>query len=77
MTFAKAGQSWHQYRLAFDFAVVKHGTVDWGDVKSFKAAQAIGVSLGLEKLNFELPHLQARGGLTLAQAAAGKKPVFK
>lgn len=77
VTYAKGGQSWHNYRLAFDFVVMKHEKADWGDMKSYKAARKIGEALGLEGLSFELAHLQARGGLTLAQAAAGKKPVFK
>jgi peptidoglycan L-alanyl-D-glutamate endopeptidase CwlK len=76
VTFARGGQSWHNYRLAFDFAVVHNGKIDWGDRKSYLAARQIGVALGLEGLSFELAHLQARGGLTLAQAAAGKKPSF-
>jgi peptidoglycan L-alanyl-D-glutamate endopeptidase CwlK len=77
VTYARGGQSWHNHRLAFDFAVVKHGKIDWGDRKSYLAARKIGEALGLEGLSFELAHLQARGGLTLAQAQAGKKPVFK
>jgi peptidoglycan LD-endopeptidase CwlK len=76
VTYARGGQSWHNYRLAFDFAVLKHGEIDWGDRKSYLAARKIGESLGLEGLSFELAHLQARGGLTLAQAAAGKQPSF-
>lgn len=76
VTFAKGGQSWHNYRCAFDFAVTKHGEIDWGDRKSYLAARKIGEALGLEGLSFELAHLQARGGLTLSQAAAGKQPVY-
>ena len=76
VTYAKAGQSWHNYGLAFDFVVKHNGKIDWGDLKSYKAARKIGESLGLEGLSFELAHLQARGGLTLAQAQAGAKPKF-
>lgn len=76
VTFARGGQSWHNYRCAFDFAVMKHGQIDWGDRASYLAARKIGASIGLEGLSFELAHLQARGGLTLAQAAAGKQPVY-
>ena len=76
VTFARGGQSWHNYRVAFDFAILKHGKIDWGDIKSYRAARKIGESLGLEGLSFELAHLQARGGLTLAQARAGKAPVY-
>jgi peptidoglycan L-alanyl-D-glutamate endopeptidase CwlK len=76
VTYARGGQSWHNYRLAFDFAIMKHGKIDWGDRKSYLAARKIGESLGLEGLSFELAHLQLRGGLTLAQAAAGRQPGF-
>ena len=76
VTYAKGGQSWHNYGLAFDFVVKHNGKIDWGDVKSYKAARKIGENLGLEGLSFELAHLQNRGGLTLAQAAAGVKPKF-
>lgn len=76
VTYAKGGQSWHNYGLAFDFVVKHNGKIDWGDLKSYKAARKIGESLGLEGLSFELAHLQARGGLTLAQAQAGAKPKF-
>lgn len=76
VTYARGGQSWHNYRVAFDFAVVKHGKIDWGDTTSYRKARKIGESLGLEGLSFELAHLQARGGLTLAQARAGKAPVY-
>jgi len=76
VTYARGGQSWHNHRLAFDFAVMKHGQIDWGDRKSYLAARKIGEALGLEGLSFELAHLQARGGLTLAQAAAGRQPRF-
>lgn len=76
VTYARGGQSWHNYRLAFDFAILKHGKIDWGDRKSYLAARRIGEQLGLEGLSFELAHLQARGDITLAQAAVGKTPRF-
>lgn len=76
VTYARGGQSWHNYGLAFDFVVKHNGKIDWGDTKSYKKARKIGEALGLEGLSFELAHLQARGGLTLAQARAGKKPVY-
>lgn len=73
VTYARAGSSWHNHRAAFDFAVVKHGAIDWGDTKSYRAARKIGEGLGLEGLNFELAHLQFRGGKTIAQMQAGAK----
>lgn len=76
VTYAKAGQSWHNFRLAFDFVVMHNGKADWGDLKSYQRVRVIAKALGLEGLSFELAHLQARGGLTLAQASAGKQPKF-
>lgn len=76
VTNARGGQSWHNYRLAFDFVPVVNGKAMWNDARAFKRCRQIGENLGLEGLNFEMAHLQARGGLTLAQARAGKKPVF-
>lgn len=76
VTYARGGQSWHNYGLAFDFVVKHNGKVDWGDLPSYRKARKIGKSFGLEGLSFELAHLQARGGLTLAQARNGKKPTY-
>lgn len=76
VTYAKPGQSWHNYRLAFDFVPLVGGKPAWNDTRLFKKCRAIGESLGLEGLDFELAHLQARGGLTLAKALAGQQPVF-
>ena len=76
VTKAKAGQSWHNFRLAFDFVPIVNGKAVWNDARLFKRCRAIGESLGLEGLDFEMAHLQARGGLTIAQANAGKEPKF-
>jgi peptidoglycan L-alanyl-D-glutamate endopeptidase CwlK len=76
VTYAKPGQSWHNFRLAFDFVPIVNGKAVWNDARMFKKCRAIGESLGLEGLDFEMAHLQARGGLTLAQANAGKAPKF-
>lgn len=76
VTYAKGGESWHNFRLAFDFVVLRNGKVDWGDMKSYQKVRAIAKKHGLEGLSFELAHLQARGGLTLAQANAGAQPKF-
>ena len=77
VTNAKPGQSWHNYKLAFDFVPIQNGKAMWNDARAFKRCRQIGESLGLEGLSFEMAHLQARGGLSLAQARAGKQPVFK
>jgi peptidoglycan L-alanyl-D-glutamate endopeptidase CwlK len=74
VTHAKPGQSWHNFRLAFDFVPIKGGKAMWNDARTFRRCRQIGESLGLEGLDFEMAHLQFRGGLTLAQARAGKEP---
>jgi peptidoglycan LD-endopeptidase CwlK len=74
VTYARGGQSMHNYRLAFDFVVKHNGVIDWGDRKSYLAARKIGEGLGLRGLSFELAHLQWLGGLTEAQVRAGRLP---
>ena len=74
VTHAKPGQSWHNFRLAFDFVPIRDGKAMWNDARTFKRCRQIGESLGLEGLDFEMAHLEFRGGLTLAQARAGKEP---
>jgi peptidoglycan L-alanyl-D-glutamate endopeptidase CwlK len=74
VTRAKPGQSWHNFRLAFDFVPIRNGKAMWNDARTFKRCRQIGERLGLEGLDFEMAHLEFRGGLTLAQARAGKEP---
>ena len=80
VTNAKAGQSFHNYKLAFDFVPIVNGKAQWNDLATFKRAGAIGERLGLDWagrwVSFkELAHLQWTGDLSLAQLRAGKKPV--
>lgn len=77
VTKAKAGQSFHNYRLAFDFVPIVNGKAAWNDARLFKRCREIGESLGLEGLSFEMAHLQWTGGLSLAQLRAGKQPPSK
>lgn len=74
VTYAKGGQSFHNYRLAFDFVPIANGKAIWNDQRLFKKCREIGESLGLEGLEFEMAHLQWTGGLTLAQLQKGKRP---
>ena len=81
VTNAKAGQSWHNYRLAFDFCPIINGKAQWNDTKLFTRCGEIAESVGLEwvgrwKSFKELAHCQATAGLTLAQLQAGKLPQF-
>lgn len=81
VTNAKAGQSWHNYRLAFDVVPLRNGKPVWGtsgeDLKLWKAIGAVGKSLGLEwagdwKNMKEFPHFQYTQGLTLKDLQNGK-----
>jgi peptidoglycan L-alanyl-D-glutamate endopeptidase CwlK len=79
VTNAKAGQSFHNYKLAFDFVPIVNGKAQWNDLATFKRAGVIGERLGLDWagrwVSFkELAHMQWTGGLSLAQLRAGKKP---
>lgn len=77
VTNAKAGQSFHNYRLAFDFVPVKHGKALWNDANLFTECGKIAEGLGLEWagrwVSFkEMAHCQYTGGLTLKDLQNGK-----
>jgi peptidoglycan L-alanyl-D-glutamate endopeptidase CwlK len=77
VTKAKAGQSFHNYKVAFDFCPVVSGKAMWNDTKTFEHCGRIAEGLGLEwagrwKSFKELAHCQFTGGLTLADLQAGK-----
>lgn len=79
VTNAKAGQSFHNYQLAFDFVPIVNGKAMWNDHRTFQKLGELGESLGLDwagrwKSFPEMAHLQWTGGLTLAQLRAGKQP---
>lgn len=81
VTNAKAGQSYHNYRLAFDFCPVINGKAQWNDAGLFQRCGEIGESLGLDWagrwVKFkELAHMQATAGLRLADLQAGLLPDF-
>ena len=78
VTNAKAGQSWHNWRCAFDFVPVVNGKARWDDRAAYTKCGEIGESLGLEwagrwtgKLR-ETAHMQFTNGLTLADLQSGK-----
>ena len=77
VTNAKGGESWHNYHAAFDFVPMLNGKPQWGDTRLYERCGAIAEACGLEWagrwVKFkETAHCQYRGGLTLAQAKAGK-----
>lgn len=76
VTNAKGGYSFHNFRLAFDFAPVVNGKVPWNDTALFKRCGAIAKRCGLEwagdwKKFKELAHCQDSGGMTLEQLRNG------
>ncbi len=80
VTNAKAGQSYHNYRIAFDFCPIVNGKADWNNVANFTKCGEIAESLGLEWAGRwesfkELAHCQFTGGLTLADLQKGKQIV--
>lgn len=81
VTNARPGQSWHNWRCAFDVVPLRNGKPVWGtsgeDLKLWMAVGAIGKSCGLEwagdwRTFREYPHFQFTAGLTLAELQAGK-----
>ncbi len=77
VTNAKAGQSWHNWRCAFDFVPIVAGKAQWNDTKTFERCGELAESVGLEWAGRwtrfkELAHCQYTGGLTLADLQSGK-----
>jgi peptidoglycan L-alanyl-D-glutamate endopeptidase CwlK len=81
VTKAKAGQSWHNWRVAFDVVPLRNGKPVWGtsgvDGELWEKVGKIGESVGLEwagrwKTFKEYAHFQYTGGLTLADFQNGK-----
>lgn len=84
VTNAKPGQSWHNWRCAFDVVPLRNGKPVWGtsgpDGDLWRKIGELGELVGLEwagrwagKLR-EMAHFQYTGGLTLAQLQSGKVP---
>jgi len=77
VTNAKGGQSFHNWRVAFDFVPIVNGKAMWADTALFNKCGEIAESVGLEwagrwKTFKELAHCQQTFGLTLADFQAGK-----
>ena len=77
VTNAKGGQSFHNWKVAFDFCPIVNGKAQWNDVALFTKCGEIAESIGLEWagrwVKFrELAHCQYTNGLTLADFQAGK-----
>ena len=78
VTNAKGGQSYHNWRVAFDFCPIVNGKCQWQDADLFAICGRIGEDLGLEWAGRwsgkfkETAHLQFTGGLSLADFQNGK-----
>lgn len=81
VTNARGGQSYHNWRVAFDVVPLRDGKPVWittgSDGALWQTLGELGESLGLEwagrwKRFREFPHFQFTGGLSLADFADGK-----
>ena len=77
VTNAKAGQSFHNWKCAFDFVPIVNGKPNWNDTALYTKCGEIAESVGLEwagrwKIFKELAHCQYTGGLTLHDFQQGK-----
>ncbi len=78
VTKARPGQSYHNYRLAFDFVPIVNGKADYKNLKTFERCGEIAEQVGLTwagrwKTFKEYAHCQYTGGLTLADLQIGKR----
>lgn len=79
VTNARAGESIHNHRGAFDFVPLVAGKPAWKDSKLYLKAGIIAESVGLEWAGRwkgslrETAHCQYTGGLTLEQLKSGAK----
>lgn len=77
VTRARAGQSYHNWRVAFDFVPIVNGKAVWNDNDLWQRCGEIAEGVGLEWagrwVKFkEMPHCQYTGGLTLLDFQNGK-----
>jgi peptidoglycan LD-endopeptidase CwlK len=77
VTNARGGQSWHNWRVAFDFVPIVNGKAQWNDLRTFKRCGAIAKAIGLEwagdwKTFREYAHCQYTGGMRLRDFQNGK-----
>lgn len=78
VTNARAGDSWHNWRMAWDAVPLVAGKPAWNDASLYAKMGRIAESMGIEwagrwtgKLK-ETAHFQVTEGFTLAQLKSGK-----
>lgn len=81
VTNARGGQSYHNWRVAYDVVPLRNGKPVWGttgaDLALWQQVGELGMAQGLEWAGTwrrfrEFPHFQFTSGLTLADFNAGK-----
>ena len=78
VTNAKGGQSYHNWKVAFDFCPIVNGKPNWNDVALYTKCGEIAKSVGLEWAGRwtgnmkEMAHCQFTGGLRIADFQQGK-----
>lgn len=77
VTNAKGGQSYHNWRVAFDVVPVVNGKAVWNDNNVWQVIGRLGKDIGLEWagdwVRFkEMPHFQFTGGFKLADFQNGR-----
>ena len=78
VTNARGGESYHNWRLAFDWVPVVGGKPQWADKALYAKAGIIAESVGLEWAGRwtgslrETAHCQLTGGLRIADLKAGR-----
>ena len=79
VTNARGGQSFHNWRVAFDFVPIINGKAQWSDIATFKKCGKIAKSIGLEWSGDwsgrmrEYAHCQWTNGLTIKDFQAGRR----
>lgn len=76
VTQVRGGDSFHQYRVAFDFVPLVDGKPVWSDTAKWERCGSIGQAVGLEwggswKRFRDMPHMQNTGGKTIADFKKG------
>lgn len=70
VTYANAGDSYHNYGLAFDFAVMKDGKITWSELNLYKQVGEYAEDMNLQwggrfKRPVDMPHIQDSFGFTI------------